>query len=183
MAAKPEKTSIEMHAILVGLYPRLRRFAFGLTGSMDEAEDLVQSAYERALERLHQWEHGTRLDSWMYRIIHSTRINRLRADRVRGKHLDPVDPDTQHGGDMRREMEAELTLDAVRKLLLTLPDEQRSVLILVCVEGQSYAETADILGIPIGTVTSRLARGRLALREFVERAQPAAPEAMTERSL
>lgn len=168
MASELDGRSAHVERSLVNLYPRLRRFAYGLTGSMDEAEDLVQAAYERALQRLHQWAPGTRLDSWMYRIIHSIRINRLRADKVRGKHLEAVDPDSQHGGDMRREVEASLTLDSVRRFLQTLPEEQRTVMMLVCVEGQSYAETAHVLGVPVGTVTSRLARGRQALRAFVE---------------
>lgn len=156
---------------MVELYPRLRRFAYGLTGSLDQADDLVQAAYERALGRLDQWLPGTRLDSWMFRIIHTIRINRLRADRVRGAHLQVVDPDTRQGGDLARELETGLTLDAVRKFLLTLPDDQRAVMMLVCVEGHSYAEAASAMGVPIGTVTSRLGRSRQALREFVEHSE------------
>lgn len=167
----PRTTHSETRRVLADLYPRLRRFAFGLTGSLEDAEDLVQAAYERALARLDQWHPGTRLDSWMYSIVQSIRSNQLRSDRVRGKHLNPVDPESQPGGDLRREVEASLTLEAVRRFLVTLPEEQRVVILLVCVEGLSYGEVSETLGIPIGTVTSRLGRGRTALRQFVENRQ------------
>ena len=165
---KARSSDGETRRLLAELYPRLRRFAYGLTGSIDEAEDLVQAAYERALTRLDQWQPGSRLDSWMYSIVRSIRINRLRADRVRGRHLNPISSETQPGGNLEREVEASLTLEAVRRFLWTLPEEQREVMLLVCVEGMSYAEVSETLGIPVGTVTSRLGRGRRALREFVE---------------
>lgn len=152
---------------LVALQPRLRRFAYGLTGTRDGADDLVQAAYERALSRLHQWQPGTRLDSWMYRMIQTIRINQVKAERVRGGHLDPVEPDTEMGVDGVRDMEARLTLGAVRHFVARLPEEQRSVLLLIAVEGLSYKETSETLGVPIGTVTSRLARARIALKDFV----------------
>ncbi len=158
----------DVRQALVALQPRLRRFAYGLTGSFDEADELVQSAYERAFARLGQWRAGTRLDSWMYRIIQTIRINRLEADRVRGRHLAPVDPDTRVGGDGEREAEAVITLEAVRRRVWELPEAQRTVLLLVAVEGLSYKEAAAVLGVPPGTVTSRLARARLALKDFVE---------------
>ncbi len=158
----------ETRRSLADLYPRLRRFAYGLTGSIDEAEDLVQAAYERALTRLDQWQPGSRLDSWMYSIVRSIRINRLRADRVRGRHLNPISSEMQPGGNLEREVEASLTLESVRRFIWTLPEEQREVMLLVCVEGMSYAEVSETLGVPVGTVTSRLGRGRRALREFVE---------------
>ena len=165
---KARSSDGQTQRLLADLYPRLRRFAYGLTGSIDEAEDLVQAAYERALTRLDQWQPGSRLDSWMYSIVRSIRINRLRADRVRGRHLNPISSETQPGGNLEREVEASLTLESVRRFLWTLPEEQREVMLLVCVEGMSYAEVSETLGVPVGTVTSRLGRGRRALREFVE---------------
>lgn len=158
----------EMHREMIGLLPRLRRFAYGLSGSLDEADDLVQSTFERALSHIDQWQAGTRLDSWMYRILHSIRINRLHADNLRTKKLDDSDPDEQIGGDNAREMEAKLTLEAVRQFIWKLPEEQRTILLLVVVEGVSYKDVSDMLSIPIGTVTSRLARARLAIKDFVE---------------
>jgi len=158
----------EIHREMVGLLPRLRRFAYGLSGSLDEADDLVQSTFERALSRIDQWQAGTRLDSWMYRILHSIRINRLYAENSRNKKRDDSDPDEQIGGDSAREIEAKLTLEAVRQFIWKLPEEQRAILLLIVVEGVSYKEASDLLGIPIGTVTSRLARARLAIKDFVE---------------
>lgn len=158
----------EIHREMIGLLPRLRRFAYGLSGSLDEAEDLIQSTFERALSHIDQWQMGTRLDSWMYRILHSIRINRLHAENLRARKLDDSDPDEQMGGDSAREMEAKLTLEAVRQFIWKLPEEQRTILLLVVVEGASYKDVSDMLSIPIGTVTSRLARARLAIKDFVE---------------
>ena len=158
----------ELRGSLVALQPRLRRFAYGLAGSLDEADDLVQAGYERALTRLHQWKPGTRLDSWMYRIVQSIWVNRYRAGRVRGEHYEPIDPDLCSAGNLDTEVEAQLTLEAVRRFVTQLPDEQRSALLLVSVEGLSYRDAAAVLGIPEGTLTSRLARARAALRTQVD---------------
>ena len=148
---------------LVALLPRLRRFAYGLSGSTDEGDDLVQSACERALARLHQWQAGTRLDSWMFRIVQTVWVDRLRAGRRRETTTDVADLDRIPGGDAAREIEGRLMLSAVRHHVAALPEEQRNVLLLVSVEGASYKEAAKILDVPIGTVMSRLARARLAL--------------------
>lgn len=153
---------------LVGLLPRLRRFARRLAGAEDEADDIVQEACERALRRAEQWTPGTRLDSWMFRIVHTVRIDRARARRVRGEHLAPVDPDALIGGDLRDSAEARLTLASVRQTMAQLPEEQRAAILLVCVEGLSYREAADALGVPVGTIMSRLSRGRQALMKMLE---------------
>jgi RNA polymerase sigma-70 factor (ECF subfamily) len=147
---------------LVTLLPRLRRFAYGLCGSTDEGDDLVQAACERALGRLHQFRPGTRLDSWMYRIIQTQWL-----DRVRQKRLSPEVP--MEGGEAYRHIdgettiEAKLTLDSVRREIARLPEDQRVVLLLVCGEGLTYKDAAETLNIPIGTVMSRLARARMSL--------------------
>jgi RNA polymerase sigma-70 factor (ECF subfamily) len=157
----------DIQQAMVSLLPRLRRFAYGLTGSLDEADDLVQATYVRALSRLDQWQAGTRLDSWMYRIAQSIRFNQLQAEKTRGSRYETVDPDTRPGSDGSRVVEAQLTLDAVRDYIWRLPEEQRVVLLLITVEGLSYKEAAETLDLPIGTITSRLARARLALNNFV----------------
>lgn len=164
---------------LAALRPQLRRFAYGLSGSLEEADELVQAAYARALARLGQWQAGTRLDSWMYRIIQSIHLNKRQAAKVRGEHYAPLDPDEQMGSDGAREAEAQMTLDAVRRFIWQLPEEQRTVLLLITVEGLSYKETAELLGLPIGTVTSRLARARLAVNALVN-TPPAKPQALTQ---
>jgi RNA polymerase sigma-70 factor (ECF subfamily) len=156
-----------IQAELVSLLPRLRRFARGLAGVVDQADDLVQAACERAIRRIHQFEPGTRLDSWMFRIIQTIWLDQKRAQKVRTGEgrVDAdsplVEPELTVDGE--REMEAHITYDAVRRAMTRLPEEQRTVMMLVCVDGRSYKEAADSLGIPIGTVMSRLSRARTAL--------------------
>jgi RNA polymerase sigma-70 factor (ECF subfamily) len=152
---------------MVALLPRLRRFAYALTGSLDEGDDVVQSACERALSRLHQWQPGTRLDSWMFRIVQTTWIDRVRARRVRAEDADPLLLERQPANDHGPEVEHRLLLARTRAAMAHLPEDQRSVLALVSVDGLSYREAAEALGVPIGTVMSRLARGRARLYKLV----------------
>jgi RNA polymerase sigma-70 factor (ECF subfamily) len=162
-----------VHAQLVALLPRLRRFARGLAGTADQADDLVQAACERALSRIQQWTPGTRLDSWMFRIIQTIWLDERRSVKVRSGEgtVEAENAGAELSVDGARDMEAHLTFDAVRRAMTKLPEEQQAVLMLVCVEGQTYKEAADTLAIPIGTVMSRLARARLALvREMGEQA-------------
>lgn len=154
---------------LVSLLPRLRRFAFGLTGKLHNADDLVQSACERALNRSHQWIPGTRLDSWMFKIIKNIHIDELRKHKLRG---DSVDPDNhQHVADSNahRLPEIRSNLQQLSAAMERLPDDQRIVLMLVCVEEYTYREAAAMLEVPLGTVMSRLARARINLNEQLER--------------
>jgi RNA polymerase sigma-70 factor (ECF subfamily) len=148
---------------MVALLPRLRRFAYALTGSADQADDLVQDTCERALARIEQWTPGTRLDSWMYRIAQNIWMDKGRAKRSRGQ---AVDIDTMHnlaGSDGRQITEGRLTLMAVSREMRRLSKDQQVLIALVCVEGLTYKEAADVLELPIGTVMSRLARARAAL--------------------
>lgn len=153
----------------MALLPRLRRFAFALAGSRAAADDLVQDTYERAIRSIGSWQPGSRLDSWMFQIARNVHLNKLRADRVRREHAASVghDPDERFV-DGERLSEARLTLEAIRRFVWRLPDEQRTALTLVCVEGLTYKEVSDILGLPSGTVASRVARARLALAAFTE---------------
>ena len=153
---------------MAALLPRLRRFAYGLTGSIDAGDDLVQSACERALSRVHQWQAGTRLDSWMYRIMQNLWFDELRAGRRREVATEPETLDAMTGGDAESEAAMRLDLATVRRRMADLPPDQRAVLLLVSVEGLSYKEAAGILEVPIGTVMSRLARARLALARALE---------------
>jgi RNA polymerase sigma-70 factor (ECF subfamily) len=147
---------------IVALLPRLRGFALALAKSTDEADDLVQSAVERALGRTHLWQPGTKLDSWMFRILKNIWLNQLRKE----KHQKAGDlllnsPDRSVDGVSY--MESRLTLEQVRKIYYQLSAEHREILHLVCIEGFTYREVADILDIPMGTVMSRLARARVKL--------------------
>lgn len=147
---------------IVALLPRLRRFAMSLTGNLTDADDLVQDTVERALKNIARWEPGTRLDSWMYRIAQNLFIDGVRQRRRR-KTVPDSEVDTELSSDGARTAEARLMLAEAVKAMQALPDEQRVVASLVLVEGFGYQETADILNVPIGTVTSRLARAREAL--------------------
>lgn len=150
---------------LVALLPRLRRFARGLAGSVSDADDLVQAACERAIRNVAQWQPGTRLDSWMFRIIQTIWLDshrRRERERAAGDLLSLHAVREQDG-----EAEAHLMLERVRAAMGLLPEDQRAVLMLVCVEGHTYREASEVLGIPIGTVMSRLSRARLALHDAV----------------
>lgn len=159
--------SDETRAELIRLLPRLRRFALGLTGNPEDADDLVQAACERALNRLHQWRPGTRLDSWMFRIVQTTRIDEIRRTKRRGHAADPSEIEAAADPGAHRVGEGKMMLSQVTEALERLPPEQRAVLTLVGVEQYSYKEAADLLEIPIGTVMSRLARARLRLHELL----------------
>ncbi|WP_019953372.1 RNA polymerase sigma factor [Yoonia vestfoldensis] len=149
---------------LIRLLPRLRRFACGLTGAADQADDLVQISIEKALRNLDSFAVGTRMDAWMFRIIRNTWIDMIRARRNTVAY-DTEAADTIIGSDGRTTTEARLHLAEVRRAMQGLPDDQRIVLMLVCVEGMRYREVAEMLDIPEGTVMSRLSRARLALAD------------------
>jgi len=152
---------------LVAVLPRLRRFARGLTGSATEADDLVQAACERALARAHQFQEGTRFDSWMFRIVQTIWIDQLRAREVRKEDGDVAEE--RLGSDASvRGIEARLALSEVRNAVDRLPQDQRMTLMLVTVEGLSYKEAAEVAGVPVGTIMSRLARARIALQQHLD---------------
>lgn len=148
---------------LVALLPRLRRFALSLARRGDLADDLVQVTAERALAARARFDPATRLDSWCFRILRNAWLDGLRRDRSRGPQVDIADAPDAGEVDGVGITESRLMLKAVMAAMDRLPDEQREVLMLVCVEEMSYKDTAEVLGIPLGTVMSRLSRGRLAL--------------------
>ena len=148
---------------LAALLPRLGRFALVLTRDRSEADDLTQATCERALSHTDQWQPGTRLDSWMFRIMQTIWLNHLRARKVREAHAESTPPAAEASDAAERALLARLELGHVAATVMRLPEELRVVLVLVCVEGLTYREAADIAGIPIGTVMSRLARARLTL--------------------
>lgn len=149
---------------MVELLPRLRRFAYARTGSMEDADELVQAACERALARLDQFQEGTRLDSWMFRIIQTTWIDRVRYRARRPQVSAPeVVEALPFDARISEQIEARGDLETVRAAMAELPDEQRVVLALVALDGRSYQEAAETLGVPIGTIMSRLSRARAKL--------------------
>ena len=145
---------------MLALLPRLRRFAFGLTGSRDRADDLLQATYERAIGQIDKWQPGTRLDAWMYRIARNLHLNEIRAEAVRRDALPGLALQRWAALDGEREQEARMTFATVRELVAALPEDQRTVLLLVAVEGLSYKEVSELTGFAMGTIASRLARAR-----------------------
>jgi RNA polymerase sigma-70 factor (ECF subfamily) len=148
---------------IIALLPRLRRFALTLTRNPDDGDDLVQLSVERALSRLHYWNEGTRLDSWMFKIMQNLWIDEVRSRRTRGQVDSDFDLDVLAGADGRQAVEARLMLQDTLAALMALPEEQRAVMLLVAVEGYSYRDAAEVLDVPIGTVMSRISRARLTL--------------------
>jgi RNA polymerase sigma-70 factor (ECF subfamily) len=148
---------------LVALLPRLRRFAHGLSRSAADADDLTQMTIERALRSKAQWQPGTRLDSWLYRIMRNLWIDTVRSRTRQDKVEAPADEAEALGHDPRDGVEAAIDLHRVMAAMERLPDEQREVVALILIEGFGYREAAELLDLPIGTVSSRLVRGRTAL--------------------
>jgi RNA polymerase sigma-70 factor (ECF subfamily) len=153
---------------LVALVPRMRRFAYALCGSTDLGDDLVQAACERALKNAGAFQPGSRMDSWMFRIIQNLWLDDRRRRKVRGTQVDPETLALSDHGAGARQAEDRATLDKVRATVDSLPDDLRLVLALVALEGRSYREVAEALEIPIGTVMSRLSRARALLLPLVQ---------------
>jgi RNA polymerase sigma-70 factor (ECF subfamily) len=146
---------------LISILPRLRRFAVSLTGDRSDGDDLLQKAVERLLAR--DMPDGADLLKWSFRICRNCWVDEVRSRKVRS-HIAVDEMSHQlHGEDGEASAMARLTLRDVQKAMNALPEDQRLAIILVAVEGFSYAETAETLDIPIGTVLSRVARARKSL--------------------
>lgn len=164
--AEPDPPDLIVHL------PRLRRYARALTGDAASADDLVQDTLERAWARLHQWrapaegdpaDPSERLRAWLFTLMHNVHVNQLRQHRLATDPLDEMQDDPAlpvvSGGQMET-----LALRDIHAALAGLPLPQREVLLLVGLEEFSYAEAAAVLGVPVGTVMSRLSRARAAMR-------------------
>lgn len=150
---------------LIGFLPNMRRFGYTLTRNQDSADDLVQAACEKALANATGFTPGTKFDSWMFRIMRNLWIDQIRRGRTAGPAEDIETQVDLVGTDGAREAHARMDLSDVSRAIATLPDDQREILLLVCAENMSYKEVSELLGIPIGTVMSRLARARKKLVE------------------
>lgn len=149
---------------LVACIPRLRRYARALVGDRAAADDLVQDTLERAWSKLDLWQRGSDMRAWLFGIMHNIRINQVRKTALptvslEDEHIDVASSAPDSGTLEMRDLESALK---------TLPVEQREVLLLVGLENMTYEEVARTLGIPAGTVMSRLARGRDKLRAIME---------------
>ena len=146
------------------LIPRLRRYARALTGERSVADDLVQDTLERAWNKLHLWRRGSDLRAWLFTIMHNTYVNQVRSRSAAA--LVPLDGEA-YDAPVRATQADMLEVRDLDTALQRLPDEQREVLLLIGLERLSYEEAARALGIPIGTVMSRLSRGRERLRALL----------------
>ena len=150
---------------MLELLPRLRRFATGLAGTPADGDDLCQMTLERALANRQKWREGTRLDSWMYRIMRNIWIDAGRATTRRRQTFVADEAGLTVGAEGAQESAVELSM--VDRAIQTLPAEQREAVLLVMVEGYAYREAAEIVGCPVGTLNSRLVRGRDALLDLL----------------
>ena len=162
-------------AEIVACIPSLRRYARGLMSDPDRADDLVQDTLERAWSRFSMWQKHSELRAWMFGIMHNQFIDRIRAQRSR--------PEDSAGDDLPEMPQRPQQADALEvrdldRLLQRLPPEQREVLLLVSVEELSYQEVATVVGVPIGTVMSRLSRARARLRDEIA-ASGSSPDKVT----
>jgi RNA polymerase sigma-70 factor (ECF subfamily) len=160
-------TAAEIEALI----PRLRRFARALTGSREAADDLTQDTLERAWVKRDLWQAGTNLRAWLFAVMHGVFVNGTRRARTT-ESLDGPEVPGRERADAGASAETAIAMRDLRAALLRLPDEQRQIVLLVGLEQLSYAEAAEVLGVPIGTVMSRLARGRERLRQFLEGGLP-----------
>jgi RNA polymerase sigma-70 factor (ECF subfamily) len=153
-----------MHQQLCELLPRMRRFARSLTGNPHDADDLVQTAVERALARASQWREELGLDAWVFGIVRNAWVDEIRSRQRRGQVF--VSETAREHVSAAPVADQTLTM-SVEAAMAQLPESQREAVALVLVEGLSYKEAATALQVPIGTVTSRLARGREALQRML----------------
>lgn len=145
--------------------PRLRRYARALARDVAAADDLVQDCLARALGKLHLWQQGTDLRAWLFTILHNQYVNQVRRAVREGaavglSETEPMLTRAPHQG-------KRLELRDLERAIAKLPEEQRSVILLVGLEGMRYEEVAEVLDVPVGTVRSRLSRGREALRRLI----------------
>lgn len=160
---------MDSRAILIEL-PRLRRYARAMLGDRVAADDLVQDTLERAWSRVGQWRVGSDLRAWLFSIMHNLRVDQLRRPSLRTESIDEAHDELP----TRATQSDQLEVMDIASALSQLPEEQREVLLLVALEEMSYADIAAALGVPIGTVMSRLSRGREKLRLIMAGRSPGA---------
>jgi RNA polymerase sigma-70 factor (ECF subfamily) len=155
----------DIHQSIEAEIPRLRRYARALTRDVVAADDLVQDCLARALGKLHLWQEGTDLRAWLFTILHNQYVNQVRRAVREGAAvgLSETEPMLTRAPRQGKRLE----LRDLERAIAKLPEEQRSVILLVGLEGMRYEEVAEILDVPVGTVRSRLSRGREALRRLM----------------
>ena len=152
---------------IVAAIPRLRRFCAAITGTLADGDDLLQSTVERALKRRETYRPEQKLESWLFKIAQNLWIDLKRADARRGPMTDLSETTHISGEDGRTKMESRDTAKKIMRVITSLPEPQRLVVAYVLIDGQSYKEAASLLGVPVGTVMSRLSRARKTLAELI----------------
>jgi RNA polymerase sigma-70 factor, ECF subfamily len=161
----------DIRSRLVVEIPRLRRYARALTRDVTAADDLVQDCLMRAVSKSHLWQEGTDLRAWLFTILHNEFVNDVRRAALKGRTMALGDTESETATTLTSapNQDKRLELRDLERALAKLPDEQRSALLLVGMEGMNYDEAAAILGVAVGTIRSRLSRGREALRQMMDR--------------
>ena len=145
--------------------PRLRRFALTLADTPEEADDLVQDCLERAIRKRHLWHRRGSIRGWLYRVLYNVFVNQVAWRRRRGQHLPLCDAaEGEAGLSAAADQERHLSFQDIGEAMKHLPEDQHTAIVLVAVEGLSYDEAASVMRVPVGTVRSRLSRGRDRLR-------------------
>lgn len=157
---------LDIRRDLVSLLPKMRRFAMTLARNAGDADDLVQETCERAIAKSHLWNGEGRLESWIYTMTRNLWVDEVRKRKVR-VGAGAVDAAEQNELTVDAAAEKSVYIHQINKLIMSMPEGLSSVFVLVNVEGYSYKEAADILGIPVGTVMSRLSAARLRLAAMV----------------
>jgi RNA polymerase sigma-70 factor, ECF subfamily len=154
---------------IVAEIPRLRRYARALTHNTTAADDLVQDCLTRALSKIHLWQDGTNLRAWLFTILHNQYVNEVRRSVRAGTvvSLSDTEPEPEPALTRAPDQGKRLELRDLERALAKLPEEQRSALLLAGIEGMQYEEVAAVLDVPLGTIRSRLSRGRAALRQLM----------------
>jgi len=156
----------EKQQLVVRQIPRLRRYSRALTGDKNSADDLVQDTLARALSRLELWRSGSDLRAWLFTIMHNVFVNNIKQQNRMNANIsiEELSDSLSHADSQSSTLELNDCLQALDRL----PYQQREVILLVALEGMRYTEVAEVLGVPVGTVMSRLSRGRNAIRLAME---------------
>jgi RNA polymerase sigma-70 factor (ECF subfamily) len=152
---------------LIAELPYLRRFARGLCGDASVADDLVQDCVERALAKSHLYDPARPLRAWLYAVLRNVFVSNWRRD-SKFKSAKDIDDLSGFEGAVAADQESNMSVSLISKALDTLPSQQREVLVLISLEEMSYAQAAEIIGVPIGTIMSRLSRARAHLQIILE---------------
>ncbi|HEV2550462.1 MAG TPA: sigma-70 family RNA polymerase sigma factor [Stellaceae bacterium] len=159
----------DLRQLIEAEIPRLRRYARALMRSRDRADDLVQDTIVRGLEKLHLYQPGTNLRAWLFTMMHNHYVNAVRRSARRGHEIEVEKVPLK----LRPSQIERLELRDLERAIASLPDEQRTTLLLISLEGMKYEEVAQICDVPVGTVRSRLSRARTALHQMLEGDRPA----------